>query len=87
MTLQMIANWGNENEPISVEVLHENSSFIKVEEGYPRFFKEQESIDRKHNSVMMSTKSAHPIGILDFYESLSIIPWMCIAINGGFNEL
>lgn len=40
MTLQMISNWGAENEPISVEVLHENSSFIKVEEGYPLFFKD-----------------------------------------------
>lgn len=47
----MIANWGNENEPISVEVLHENSSFIKVEEGYPLFIKDHESADWKHNSV------------------------------------
>ena len=43
MTLQMISNKGTENEPVSVEALHENSSFIKVEEGYPTFFKVTES--------------------------------------------
>ena len=41
----MIANKGAENEPVSVEALHENSSFIKVEEGYPSFFKSSESSD------------------------------------------
>jgi len=35
----------------------------------------------------MSTNSKHPIGILDFYESLSIVPWLVVSINVAFEEL
>ena len=63
--------------------LHEHVGFIKMSEGYPQFIFKNASTKPEFK---MSKKS-EAIGVLDFYESLCIMPQVISAIERAVLEL
>jgi hypothetical protein len=63
--------------------LHENVAFIKTSEGFPRFIY-QNAI--KENCVRFTPQSKS-IGLLDFYESLQVMPRCLSSIKGAVQGL
>ena len=59
-------------------------SFIKIEEGYPIFMYDMAA---KQNNTLAFTKQSKKIGILDFYDSLTIIVKIVAAMKGAVAEL
>lgn len=64
--------------------LHENVSFIKIQEGYPIFL--YDTAVKAQNKVRL-TEEGSPIGILDFYESLANLPRVVAALQHCCAEL
>ena len=73
-----------EKDPLVQQTIHENVSFIKIEEGYPCFMNDMEG--KEHNTMKLS-RNSQSVGILDFYESLSIISKFWVVMRTGFREL
>ena len=65
--LLMLMKEHHERDPLVKQVIHENVSFIKLQEGYPTFV--FNTAIKKQNKVRI-TSEGKEIGILDFYESL-----------------
>ena len=70
-SLLMLMKEHHERDPLVKTSIHEHVSFIKIQEGYPVFI--YDTAVKKQNKVKMTSES-RPIGILDFYESLAILP-------------
>lgn len=67
-SLQMLLKDHIERDPTVRQSIHENVSFIKLQEGFPIFYAESE-VTRQNKTRLLP--NATEIGILDFYESLS----------------
>lgn len=76
-SLEMLMKQHHERDPIVKTTLHENVSFIKIQEGYPIFL--YDTAVKAQNKVQL-TEEGSPIGILDFYESLANLPRVIAAI-------
>lgn len=70
-SLLMLMKEHHERDPLIKTTIHEHVSFIKIQEGYPTFI--YDTAVKQQNKVKM-TGQGRPIGILDFYESLSMLP-------------
>jgi hypothetical protein len=57
---------------------------LRIEEGYPVFMYDMSA---KLNNTVIYTLHSTRIGILDFYESLSIMVKIVAAIRGAVDEL
>ena len=68
-----------EKDPMVQQSIHEHVSFIKIEEGYPIFMNDTSA---KENNTMQFMKDSQKVGILDFYESLSVITKFHTLIAG-----
>ena len=56
------------------DFIDQDANFIKTQEGYPYFFRNtQDNLSNVKFSNGTSSYNSSPFGILDFYESLSII--------------
>lgn len=68
--------------------LSSNSYYInvinRIEEGYPIFMYDMAA---KQNNTVAFTKNSERIGILDFYESLTIMVKIIAAMKGAYSEL
>lgn len=69
-SLQMLMKDHMERDPQIKLSIHENVSFIKLQEGYPHFYSETE-ISKNNKTQLVPGGSS--IGILEVYESLSQI--------------
>ena len=59
------------------DIMNQDSNFTKTQEGYPLFFRDmQDSLSR----VKFNSCSAQ-IGMLDFFESLTVVPKMYSAMQ------
>jgi hypothetical protein len=58
----------HERDPLVKQSIHENISFIKLQEGYPIFLSETEY--SKHNKMTL-VPGGKQIGILEMFESLN----------------
>ena len=56
----------------------------RIEEGYPVFMYDMSS---KQNNTMSYTRHSQKIGMLDFYESLTVLVKVIAAMKGACNEL
>jgi hypothetical protein len=83
-SLLMLMKEHHERDPLVKQSLHEHVSFIKIQEGYPVFV--YDTAIKTHNKVRL-TQESKEIGILDFYESLSIMPKVVAAIQTSCQEL
>ena len=68
-TLIMMMKDHHERDPLVKSSIHEQISFIKVQEGYPMFYGDEH---KPQNQVKL-TPDAKPIGMLEMFESLSQI--------------
>jgi hypothetical protein len=76
------------NDEVVDDLMAQDSNFIKTQEGYPFFLREQngkEAVDSL--SKIKFTDFSNEVGVLDFYESLTILPKLCSAIEVIFNEI
>ena len=83
-SLLMLMKEHHERDPLVKTSIHEHVSFIKIQEGYPAFV--YDTAVKKQNKVQL-TAEGRPIGILDFYESLSVLPQVVGAMQGACQEL
>ena len=83
-SLLMLMKEHHERDPLVKTSIHEHVSFIKIQEGYPAFV--YDTAVKKQNKVKM-TAEGRPIGILDFYESLSILPQIVAVMQHACQEL
>lgn len=74
----------HERDPLVKTSLHEHTSFIKIQEGYPIFL--YETAVKEQNKVKL-VHSGKKVGILDFYDSLSILPRIVAALTHSCNEV
>jgi len=65
------------------DLIDQDANFIKTQEGYPHFFRNMQ--DRLSNVKYSNASSS--FGILDFYESLTILPNVHALIEQGEAEL
>ena len=57
------------------DLIDQDANFIKTQEGYPHFFRlMQDRLSNVKFSNGTSLYNSNPFGILDFYESLAILP-------------
>jgi len=83
-SLMMLMKEHHERDPLVKQTIHEHVSFIKLQEGYPAFC--YHNADKKQNKVKI-TSEGHEIGILDFYESLSVASKVIAAFSHTLTEL
>ena len=57
---------------------------IRIEEGYPIFMYDMSA---KQNNTLQFTSQSERIGMLDFYESLTICVKIIAAMKGAYEEL
>lgn len=69
------------NETIE-DMMNQDANFIKTQEGYPMFFR-----DLNDSSNVKFTHYSQSIGLLDFYESLALLPMIHSALTITRNEL
>ena len=70
------------------DFLDQDANFIKTQEGYPHFFRNmQDNLSNVKFSNGSSLYNSRPFGILDFYESLAILPGVHALILQGQDEL
>ena len=74
----------HERDPLVKTSLHEHTSFIKIQEGYPIFL--YETAVKEQNKVKL-VHTGKKVGILDFYDSLSILPRIVAALTHSCNEI
>ena len=84
-SLEMLMKQHHERDPVVKTSLHENVSFIKIQEGYPIFI--NETAVKAQNKIRINNESSREIGILDFYESLANLPKVVAAIQNCSQEL
>ena len=82
-SLQMLMKQHHERDQVISTTIHEHVSFIKIHEGYPQFIYKT---DKVQNLIKFTPKSEE-IGILDFYESLTVMPKVITALGLAFKEL
>lgn len=73
-----------ERDPMVKQSIHEHVSFIKIEEGYPLFM--YDMADKQNNTIAF-TSSSDRVGILDFYESLAMMPKIIACMKMCVTEL
>ena len=83
-SLQMLLKDHHERDPLVKQSIHENTSFIKLQEGYPLFFSETEY--SKHNKVTL-VPDGHEIGILEVFDSLSQVVRVAAASHHACREV
>ena len=81
--LEVLLKDHHERDPLVRQSLHENVAFIKTSEGYPRFLYHNA---QRENRVRFTPQS-QSIGLLDFYESLQVMPRCLSAIKGAVRGL
>jgi hypothetical protein len=79
VSLQDLANKREQMEPLITDTLRERAYFARQLEGYPNPFSQ--------NKEFGSTLGLHNDSLLDFYESLSILPKVSAALYQAFMEL
>ena len=72
--LEILLKDHHERDPLVRQSLHENVAFIKTSEGYPRFIYNNAKKEKK----VRFTPQSQSIGLLDFYQSLEVMP-RCIS--------
>lgn len=80
----MLMKEHHERDPLVKTAIHEHVSFIKIQEGYPIFL--YDTAVKQQNKVKLTSES-RPVGILDFYESLTILPKLVSAMQAASQEL
>ena len=83
-SLLMLMKEHHERDPVVRQTLHEHTSFIKIQEGYPIFI--YETAIKKQNKVKM-VEQAKEIGILDFYESLAYVSKIVAVCQHAVKEI
>lgn len=83
-SLLMLMKEHHERDPVVRQTLHEHTSFIKVQEGYPMFI--YDTAVKKQNKVRI-VEQGKEIGILDFYESLSYITKIAAVCHHSIKEI
>jgi hypothetical protein len=73
-----------ERDPAVRQSIHEEHSFIKLQEGYPIFYPENEVI---RQNKMMVHPGASETGILDIFESLSQVVKLVAISHHAVQEL
>ena len=73
----------NKSDETVDDIMNQDANFIKTQEGYPIFLKHSNDPLSK---VKFSSFSAE-IGVLDFYESLTILPKVCSSLQILFQDL
>lgn len=75
-------------DPLAEDAIEQDASFIKSQEGYPAFFRNmKDSLSNVSFSNGTSHYSCQPFGVLDFYDSLMILPNIHALILQGQAEL
>lgn len=83
-SLKMLLKDHNERDPMVKQSIHEHVSFIKLQEGYPIFFTDTEI--SKNNKVKV-VPGSESIGMLEIYESLSMITKVMAACHHSMDEV
>lgn len=72
----------HERDHLVRQSIHEHIGFIKTSEGYPQLLAQNATVQNSFKFTPQSTA----IGVLDFYESLSVMPKVIAAIQGAVQE-
>lgn len=82
ISLENIMKNSTRSDEVVEETMNHDANFIKTQEGYPLFYRDQQDSLSK---VKFNTYS-NEIGLLDFYESLIIIPKVYSSLNILFED-
>lgn len=75
-------------DPSVEELLDQDANFMKTQEGYPSFFRHMnDNLSKAQFSNGTSMYNSKQFGILDFYESLSVLPNVHSMVLQGQSEL
>lgn len=83
-SLKMLLKDHNERDPLVKHSIHEEISFIKLQEGYPIFISQTES---SKNNMIKIVPGGTEIGMLEIYESLGSVVRVTAACHHAMDEL
>jgi hypothetical protein len=70
------------------ELIDKDANFMKTQEGFPPFFRHlNDGLSRAQFSNGTTLYNCRPFGVLDFYESLAVLPNVHAMVLQGQSEL
>ena len=75
-----LVNKKDQKEPVIQDAIREQAFFTKQMEGYPTYF-----IGEKYLGSTMGLHCGN-VGLLDFYESLTIVPKIYACLHQAFEQ-
>lgn len=87
ITVETLYQQYKEKDEVILDIMNEQSNYIKLYEGYPDMLLEMQALQSsKLNNYKFSDWSS-PINVLDFYESLNFVPKFYASIQSVITEL
>ena len=87
ITVETLYQQYKEKDEVIIELMNEQSNYIKLYEGYPEFITEMQGLQSAKLSNYRITDWSQPINVLDFYESLTFAPRFYATLQSILTEL
>ena len=87
ITVESLYQQYKEKDETILDIMNENSNYVRVYEGYPEFLTDIQGLITQKLSQYRFNSWSVPVNILDFYEGLSFVPKLYATLQSIMSEL